>query len=126
MVLDIKYNKDTPYGYAIGGIIMVNEINDTIFNDEVIASSTTVVVDFWATWCGPCKMLGPVMDEISDELDNQAKFVKINVDENPVTSNTYKIASIPSVLIFKDGEIVDTMVGFRPKQAVKQIIERHV
>jgi thioredoxin 1 len=104
---------------------MVSEINDTIFNEEVIKASTTVVVDFWATWCGPCKMLGPVMDEISNEFEGKVKFVKINVDENPVTSNMYKIASIPSVLIFKNGEIVDTMVGFRPKPAVKQIIEKH-
>lgn len=105
---------------------MVNEISDTIFNDEVINSTTPVVVDFWATWCQPCKMLGPVLDELSGELENKARFVKINVDENPVTSNLYKITSIPSVLIFKGGEIVDKMVGFRPKQAVKQIIEKHV
>ncbi len=105
---------------------MVQEIKDMNFSQTVEASSTPVVVDFWASWCGPCKMLGPVIDEISEELIDKAEFFKLNVDENPVISTQYKIASIPTVMVFKDGKVVDTLVGFRPKEAIKDIIEKHI
>lgn len=105
---------------------MVKEINDASFESEVINSSKPVIVDFWASWCGPCKMLSPVIDEISDELSERAKFVKVNVDNNPIASSHYKIASIPTVMVFKEGKIVETMVGFRPKQAIKSALEKHI
>jgi len=104
---------------------MVKEVRDNSFQDEVLKSDTITVVDFWAPWCGPCKMLGPVIDEISQELKSKAKFVKINVDENPVVSNQYRVASIPTLLVFKDGKIVENLVGFRPKNAIKMAIERN-
>ncbi|WP_186431361.1 thioredoxin [Clostridium sp. BSD9I1] len=104
---------------------MVKEIKDNNFQDEVLKSDIITVVDFWAPWCGPCKMLGPVIDEISKELKNKAKFVKINVDENPTVSSQYRIESIPTVLVFKGGKIVENLVGFRPKQAIKMAIERN-
>ncbi|MBE6069416.1 MAG: thioredoxin [Clostridium lundense] len=104
---------------------MVKEIKDNNFQDEVLKSDSITVVDFWAPWCGPCKMLGPVIDEISQELKNKAKFVKINVDENPTVSSQYRIESIPTVLVFKGGKIVENLVGFRPKQAIKMAIERN-
>lgn len=105
---------------------MVKEINDVNFESEVINSSKPVIVDFWASWCGPCKMLSPVIDEISDELSEKAKFVKVNVDNNPVASSQFRIASIPTVMVFKDGKIVETLVGFRPKQAIKSALEKHI
>ncbi|MDF2503459.1 MULTISPECIES: thioredoxin [Clostridium] len=103
---------------------MVKDINDANFQEEV--KSGTVVVDFWAAWCGPCKMLGPVINELSGELEGRAKFLKVNVDENPVVSSNYKIASIPTVLVFKDGNIAETLVGFRPKAALKEVLEKHI
>jgi thioredoxin 1 len=105
---------------------MINEIKDTNFDETIKNSSEPVVVDFWASWCGPCKMLAPIIDEISGELGDKAKFFKLNVDENPVVSTQYKIASIPTVMILKNGEVVDTLVGFRPKDAIKSVIEKHV
>lgn len=103
---------------------MVNEIRDADFNEGI--SKGTVVVDFWASWCGPCKMLGPVINELSEEIGAKAKFVKVNVDENPATASHYKIASIPTVIVFKDGNIAETLVGFRPKVALKEIIDKYL
>jgi thioredoxin 1 len=103
---------------------MINEIKDSNFKNEV--SSGTVVVDFWAPWCGPCKMLGPVMEELSENLDGKAKFVKVNVDKNPVTSSHYKISSIPTVIVFKDGAVVETLVGFRPKAVIREEIDKYI
>lgn len=105
---------------------MAREINDNVFQQEVLNADKTVVVDFWAAWCGPCRMLAPVVDELSEELKGKVEFVKVNVDENPVTSNQFKVASIPTLLVFKEGKVVDTLVGFRPKQALKMAIEKHV
>lgn len=105
---------------------MIKEVTDSKFNEEVIKADQVVVVDFWASWCGPCKMLSPVLEELSKELVGKANFAKVNVDENPVLSQTYKISSIPTVLIFKNGEAVDTMVGFRPKQDIKNTIMKNL
>lgn len=105
---------------------MISEIKDTNFAEIIKSSSEPVVVDFWASWCGPCKMLAPVIDEISGEIGDKAKFFKLNVDENPITSTQYKIASIPTVMVLKNGEVVDTLVGFRPKDAIKSVIEKHI
>lgn len=105
---------------------MVNAINDTNFDNEVMNSKVPVVVDFWASWCGPCKMLSPVMEQVSEELSGKAKFVKVNVDENPVAANQYRIASIPTVMIFKDGKKINTLVGFRPKNEIKSAIEQYI
>lgn len=105
---------------------MINEIKDTNFSEVIEEEKVPVIVDFWAPWCGPCKMLGPVMEEISDELDGKSKFYKLNVDENPVSSMEYNVASIPTVIIFKDGKPAKTLVGFRPKDAVKSVIEDYI
>ncbi|NMM62185.1 thioredoxin [Clostridium sp. P21] len=105
---------------------MVQEIKDVDFTKTLEEASTPIVVDFWASWCGPCKMLAPVIDEISEELDDKVKFLKLNVDENPVTSTQYRVASIPTVMVFKGGKVVDTLVGFRPKEAIKGVIEKHI
>lgn len=105
---------------------MIKEIMDSNFNEEVVASNEAVVVDFWAPWCGPCKMLGPVLEDLSSEYDGKVKFVKVNVDENPSVSQRYRISSIPTVMVFKNGETADTIVGFRPKQVISELIEKHI
>ncbi|CAB1261713.1 thioredoxin [Clostridium sp. MT-14] len=105
---------------------MVEEIKDSDFSSSIKNSSTPVVVDFWASWCGPCKMLSPVIEEVSDEMQGKAKFFKLNVDENPVTAAQFKIASIPTVMVFKDGNIVDKFIGFRPKDTIKDVLKKHV
>jgi len=105
---------------------MIREVNDMNFSNEVLNNDGLVVVDFWASWCGPCKMLTPVLEELSQELGADVQFTKVNVDENPELSQKFRIASIPTVMMFKEGKPVDTMVGFRPKQAIKEVITKHV
>ena len=105
---------------------MVTEVNQDNFKEMVLESDIPVVVDFWADWCGPCKMLSPVIDDVERELGTTAKFVKVNVDENPVLSPEYSIASIPTVLIFKNGTVVEKFVGFRPKEAFITAIQKHI
>ena len=93
---------------------MVGHISDSNFEEEVLKTKGVVVVDFFATWCAPCKMLAPVLEEISEEV-KEAKIVKIDVDENPLAANLYHVSSIPTIKIFKDGELKDSKVGFQPK-----------
>lgn len=101
---------------------MVKEINDNNFKEEVINSHKLVVVDFWAPWCGPCKMLAPIMEEVEKELGDKVNFVKLNVDENPVNSLNYRVSSIPTVLVFKGGNVANKFVGFKPKQEIIALI----
>ena len=101
---------------------MSNIINDNNFKEEVLERSGVVVVDFFATWCAPCKMLAPIVEELESELAS-VKFVKVDVDESPVVSTKYKISNIPTIKIFKNGEVVETKVGFTPKEALKEVIE---
>lgn len=103
---------------------MIEHVTDSNFTDVVENSSELVVVDFWASWCGPCKMLGPLFEEVSNEVDG-VKFTKLNVDENPTSAARYRVGSIPTVLAIKDGRVVDTMVGFKPKAEIKNFVERN-
>jgi len=105
---------------------MIKTINDANFMQEIGAGDKPVVVDFWAAWCGPCKMLAPVIDELANEYGDKAVFCKLNVDENPVTSMKFNVSSIPTVLIFKNGKLAETLVGFRPKQAFKVAIDKQI
>ena len=101
----------------------VQQITDTTFDKEVLKSKKLVLVDFWAAWCGPCKMVAPVIDEIADEYREAIKVVKVNTDENPSTAASYGIRSIPTLLIFNEGHIIDTIIGAIPKSTVVNRIQ---
>jgi thioredoxin 1 len=101
-------------------------VTDTSFNTEVIESDIPVLVDFWAPWCGPCRMVSPVVDEISEEYDGQVKVVKVNTDENPSVASQYGIRSIPTLMIFKDGQRVDMVVGAVPKTTLANTLGKYL
>ena len=100
----------------------VGKVSDANFEAEVLKSAEPVVVDFWAEWCGPCKMIAPALEEIQTALGAKVKIVKLNVDENPNTAQKYGIMSIPTLLMFKNGEIAKRQVGAQPKQKLEQWI----
>ena len=104
----------------------VLELNDSTFEAEVVNSSIPVLVDFWATWCGPCRKLGPVVDEIAEAYDGKVKFVKINVEESLETAKKYSISGLPILLVFKNGEAVERMAGLMPKSTIISNIEKHL
>ncbi|NMA85711.1 MAG: thioredoxin [Tissierellia bacterium] len=104
----------------------MKEINENQFNEEVLENELPVLVDFWAPWCGPCRALGPILEELSGEYEGKIKFVKINVDENPDISGKYRIMSIPTVKIFNDGKIVEDMIGLKTKDQLEKILDKHI
>ena len=104
----------------------VISINDSNFESEVVNSSIPVVVDFWATWCGPCRKLSPVVDEIAQAYEGKVKFVKVNVEESIETTKKYSISGLPSLLIFKNGEAVERMTGLMPKSTIISNVEKHI
>ena len=99
-------------------------VSDQSFNGEV-ESGGKVLVDFWAPWCGPCKMIAPVLEELDGEIGDELKIAKLNVDDNPDTASRFGVMSIPTLILFKDGEPVDKIVGFQSKEALKSVINRH-
>ena len=99
------------------------EVNDSNFNQIVLQAKTPVLVDFWAAWCGPCRMVAPVVEELADEYKSRVIFAKLDVDQNPKTASQYGIMSIPSLLIFKNGVPVANIVGFRPKADLKRNLD---
>lgn len=99
---------------------------DQTWDQEVLNSDLPVVVDFWAQWCGPCSMIAPVVEEISQEYEGKIKVGKLNVDENPITPGKYQVKAIPTVLFFKGGKPVDTVVGVVPKKAFVDKIEKMI
>lgn len=101
---------------------MLEIVNDKNFREEVLQNQGVVVVDFFATWCGPCKMLAPILEELQRENKN-VSFVKVDVDTSPVASTQYKVSSIPTIKIFKNGELKETKVGFTPKEELERAIE---
>jgi thioredoxin 1 len=98
-------------------------ISDASFQADVIDSSVPVLVDFWAEWCGPCKMIGPSLEEIADELAGQVVVAKLNIDDHPDAPAKYGVRGIPTMILFKNGEIADTKVGAAPKSALKGWLE---
>lgn len=101
-------------------------LTDDNFEQEVLKSDTPVLVDFWAPWCGPCQMMGPIVEELAGEYEGKAKITKLNVDENQITAGKYKVMSIPTFLIFKNGNVVDQMIGGVTKDKLKQMIDQHL
>ena len=98
-------------------------VTEQTFDREVLQSDLPVLVDFWASWCGPCRMLGPVVAQIAEEQAGKAKVCKINVDEQPALAARYGIASIPTVMVFRNGKVANTAVGFRPKAQLEALLQ---
>jgi thioredoxin 1 len=99
------------------------EIEESKFDEAVLKSEIPVMVDFWAPWCGPCRMVAPVVEELSDDYDGKVNFVKVNVDNSPKIASQYGIMSIPTLMVFKGGKPVDTIIGFRPKEELQRSLE---
>jgi len=100
----------------------VGKVSDADFDSEVLKATGPVVVDFWAEWCGPCRMIGPALEEIAGSLDGKVKIVKLNVDENQETAIKYNVTSIPTLMVFKNGELAARLLGAKPKQQLEQWI----
>ena len=105
---------------------MVQEINVENFDTEVLNSDKLTVVDFFANWCGPCRKLGPILEEVSEELAEKVKFAKIDTDENLEAAKKYQVSGLPTLLVFKNGEVVERMVGLMPKSSIITNIEKHI
>lgn len=106
-----------------GNVIVLTESN---WHAEVINSDKPVVVDFWAPWCGPCRIIAPIIEELAMELGDKVKFGKLNTDENPNIAMQYGIRAIPTIMLFSKGEIADTRIGVQPKEALRQMILSHL
>lgn len=102
-------------------------LTDDNFEAEVLKSNVPVFVDFWAPWCGPCQMMGPIVEQMASEYSvDKVKFGKLNVDDNQVVAGNYRVMSIPTFLLFKNGQVVDQMIGGVQKERLKEMIDRHV
>jgi thioredoxin 1 len=102
----------------------VQEFTDNNFEQEVLSSAQPVLVDFWAPWCGPCRMIAPMVEELANENRGSFKIGKINIDDNPSAAQTYGVSSIPTLMIFKGGEVVDRFIGVRPKTQLQSAIDQ--
>ncbi len=105
---------------------MALEFKDASFEEDVLKSDTPVLVDFWAPWCGPCRMLAPTVDAISEEYEGKVKVGKVNTDENPQIATQHQINSIPTLMIFKGGEVVERLVGALPKEKITEKLDAHL
>jgi thioredoxin 1 len=99
------------------------KISDSSFDEDVLKSSKPVIVDFWAEWCGPCKMIAPALEEISNEMSDQVTVAKLNIDDNPGTPSNYGVRGIPTLIMFKDGQAVAQKIGALPKSELKRWVE---
>ena len=106
-----------------GSQMATTKVTDQSFDSDVINSDKPVVVDFWAEWCGPCKQIGPALEELADEMGGSVTVAKLNIDENPGSPDKYGVRGIPTLMLFKDGQVAATMVGARPKSQIKDWIE---
>lgn len=105
---------------------MANQVTDAVFEEEVLKSDIPVLVDFWAPWCGPCRAMGPVIDELADEYAGKVKICKMNVDENSASPSKYGIRAIPTLILFNAGEVVDQTTGAVSKSSIKEMISKKV
>ena len=104
----------------------VGEVTDATFEQEVLKSQLPVLVDFWAPWCGPCRAIAPVVEEIASDYTGKLKVLKLNTDENPKTAQSYRISGIPSLMVFKNGQPVEQVVGAVPKVTLSNAVAKHV
>lgn len=105
---------------------MVTETTDKSFEEDVLKSNIPVVVDLWAPWCGPCKMVAPIVEKLSGDFQGKVKFFKLNVDQNPDSAAKYHVMSIPTLLFFKEGKVVDTVIGAVPERTLKPKVDNIV
>ena len=102
-----------------------NKTSDSTFEDDISSQSNLVLVDFWAEWCGPCKQISPILEEIANEKDN-LNILKLNIDENPATPQKYNVRGIPTLMLFKDGKLIDTKIGSLPKSSLEDWINSYL
>ena len=104
----------------------ISILTDETFSHEVSSTTAPLLVDFWAPWCGPCRLVAPVLEDLAGQYEGRVKITKLNVDDNPRTASTFHITSIPTVLVFKGGELVEQIVGARPREYFQTVIEKHL
>ena len=102
----------------------IKNVGETDFKSVVLDSQKPVLVDFWAVWCGPCRMVAPIVDELSEEYKGKMEFTKLNVDEAPKIASSYSVMSIPTIIIFKGGKPVEQVVGYRPKKDIQKVLDK--
>ena len=124
IVLDFNFKKSILHLEVLMSSIL--NINDDSFDSEVLTADKPVLVDFWATWCGPCRMLGPIIEEVAADFEGKAVVGKVDVDNNQQVSVDYGIRNIPTVLIFKNGEVVDKIVGVAPKEVIAEKLNSYL
>ena len=104
----------------------ISTVDTASFDSDVLGSDTPVLVDFWAEWCGPCRMIAPVLEDLAESMDGKVQIAKLNVDENQEVAFKYQVSSIPTLILFKNGEIADRVMGALPKSALEQCVERNL
>lgn len=105
---------------------LISTLTDETFSASVAASKEPILVDFWAPWCGPCRMVAPVLEELAGEYAGRVKIAKVNVDDNPRTATSFRVQSIPALLLFKGGQVVASMIGAQPRNSIKTLLDEHL